>query len=165
MRSLFTLLAFVLLGQLTVSAQQDPMFTKYMFNSLTFNPAYAGSYEHLYVGLLHRSQWVNFNGAPQTQTVTAHTPLKLKRVGVGLSMMNDVIGPTRWTNANLAYSYRIPLGGSLKLAVGIQGGLSNYRADWNQVNLPDAGPDEAFMGIENRWLPNFGAGVDRKSVV
>ena len=139
-------------------AQQDAMFTKYMFNSLSYNPADAGSKDFMSIGLLHRSQWLGIDGAPTTQTLTAHTPLRNERVGVGLAITNDAIGPTDITFANLSYAYRIPVSDRLRLSVGLQGGLESWRADFSELVLED-GTDVAFQGTENRLLPNFGAGL------
>ena len=136
--------------------QQEPMFTKYMFNSLIFNQAYAGSKEHLSIGLLHRSQWYEIDGAPITQTFTLHTPLRNQRVGVGLSVVNDKIGPSNTTGVNLVYAYRIPIG-KAKLSIGLQGGLESYRADWTKLNIENP-QDPSFQENVNKMLPNFGAG-------
>ncbi len=138
-------------------AQQDAMFTKYMFNSLSYNPAYAGSKDYMSLGLLHRSQWVGFEGAPNSQTFTGHTPLQNERVGVGMTLSNDAIGPTNTIGASLSYAYRISVTDKLRLSVGLQGGLENYRADFSKLNLSQN--DVAFDATPNRWLPNFGAGL------
>lgn len=132
------------------------MFTKYMFNSLVFNPGYAGSKEYLSIGLLHRTQWYEIDGAPITQSLTAHTPLRNDRVGVGFSVVNDIIGPSRSTGANLSYAYRIPMG-KLKFSFGLQAGVENYHADWSNLNIED--PDVVFDENVNKVLPNFGAGI------
>ncbi len=159
MRKIFTLLCFVFVFGHSAFSQQDPMFTKYMFNSLQYNPAYAGAKDHLAIGLLYRNQWWGIDGAPVSQTFTIHTPLKNERVGVGLSAYNDVIGPTNQMGANLSYAYRIPVGRG-KLAIGLQGGVTNWRADWNKLTLADSNPDEAFFdATPSFWLPNFGAGL------
>ena len=92
MRKILTLLSFLAIGATTLSAQQDAMFTKYMFNSLVYNPAYAGYYDHMYISALYRNQWLGVDGAPTTQTLTLHTPLKNNRVGVGFHLLNQVLG-------------------------------------------------------------------------
>jgi len=159
MRKNITLILFLILGGISLQAQQDAMFTKYMFNSLVYNPAYAGYYEHLYVGVLYRNQWQGIEGAPTTQTLTMHTPLRNARVGVGLNLVNDAIGPIDETRANASYTYRIPLGGTNTLSIGIQGGLSYWRADWGQLNLQNTN-DDAFSDPDPaKLLPNFGAGI------
>ena len=138
-------------------AQQDAMFTKYMFNSLSYNPAYAGSKDYMSLGLLHRSQWLGIDGAPNSQTFTGHTPLRNERVGVGLALSNDAIGPTNTMSANASYAYRIPVADGLRLSVGLSGGVENYRADFSEITLPE--DDPAFGQTPNRWLPNIGAGL------
>lgn len=139
-------------------AQQDPMFTKYMFNSLVYNPAYAGSNGHMAMNLIHRSQWVGLEGAPTTQSFNLHTPLKNERVGVGLSAVNDKIGPSGTIDINASYAYRIPVGGKNHIAVGLQGGITNLRANYSEVGVVDPS-DPVFAENINKLLPNFGAGI------
>jgi type IX secretion system PorP/SprF family membrane protein len=157
MKKTLTLSMFVLFLGKMAFAQQEPMFTKYMFNTLVYNPAYAGSKEYLSLAALHRTQWLEIEGAPSTQSLTAHTPLRNQRVGVGFSLVNDIIGPTRSTGANLSYAYRIPMG-KYKLSVGLQGGILNYNSDWKSLN-PDDPLDPAFQNDVNLLLPNFGMGI------
>jgi type IX secretion system PorP/SprF family membrane protein len=160
MRKTLTLLALLMMGTSIAHAQQDPMFTNYLFNALTFNPAYAGSSGHMVINALHRSQWVGINGAPTTQSLTLHTPLKSERVGVGFSFVNDKIGATNSMNLNGAYAYRIPVGKG-KLAIGLQGSLNTWRADWSKLDYADGqANDPAFQnGTKPVFKPNFGAGV------
>jgi type IX secretion system PorP/SprF family membrane protein len=160
MRKIITSAIVACLFTAGLYAQQDAMFTKYMFNSLVYNPAYAGSKDHMAIALLHRTQWWGIDGAPTTQTLTAHTPLRNERVGVGFNATNDVIGPTHTIQANLSYAYRIPVGKKSKLAVGVQGGVISWRADWNKLTLEDE-LDGAYDGdLEpNFILPNFGGGL------
>lgn len=159
MRKFLTLILFITLGGATLTAQQDAMFTKYMFNSLVYNPAYAGYYDHMYISALYRNQWQGVEGAPKTQTLTLHTPLKNDRVGVGLNIVNDAVGPINETRANLSYSYKIPLGGTKRLAIGIQGGVNYRRTDFSQLVLENQ-VDEAFSEDNpTSFLPNFGAGL------
>lgn len=159
MRKFLTLILFFVIGGTALNAQQDPMFTKYMFNSLVYNPAYAGYYDHMYISALYRKQWEGIDGAPTTQTLTLHTPLKNNRVGVGFHVLNDAIGPTEETRAFGAYSYKIPLGGDRQLAIGIQGGVSYRRGDRSKVTLENES-DPSFSDLgDNLVLPNFGAGL------
>ncbi|HHB80122.1 MAG TPA: type IX secretion system membrane protein PorP/SprF [Saprospiraceae bacterium] len=157
-RTLFLLLV-VLLSIGTTSAQQQSMFTKYMFNTLAFNPAYAGSREALSANLLYRNQWMGLDGAPVTQTLGIHSPIK-PRVAVGLAIVNDKIGPTSSTGVNAIYAYRIEFGKG-KLSVGLQAGALNWRADWDKLRYKDPQSiDDAFSGgNESKWFPNFGAGI------
>lgn len=150
------LLIILIFGFGITFGQQDPMFTKYMFNSLWYNPAYAGSNEHMVLNFIHRTQWIGIDGAPTTQSFTIHTPLENNKVGVGFSLVNDKIGPTSTLMANISYAYRIPVGFG-KLAFGLEAGFSNFRADWTKLKYKD--PDPNFDTNPDIWKPNFGAGI------
>jgi len=156
----FFFISFVLFsGVLTpLLAQQEPMFTKYAFNSLIFNPAYAGSNEHLTTNIIHRTQWIGLEGAPVSQSVTLHTPLRDERVGMGFNLGHDKAGPSNIFNADFSYAYRFPLGEYLKLSIGLQAGFANWRTDRSQLNLQHP-TDAVFQTNINRWMPNFGAGM------
>ncbi len=140
----------------TVSAQQQVMFTQYMFNGLAINPAYAGSHESLSLTALIREQWVGLDGAPSTQTFAAHTPLKNERVALGFMFLHDKIGITNQNGAYLSYAYRIPMKNG-KLSFGLQAGFNNYKATYSSLEFDD---DFAFSSNDvNKTLPNFGAGL------
>ncbi len=140
-------------------AQQDAMYTQYMFNTLAINPAYAGSRNVLSVTGLFRSQWIGIDGAPETQTLSFDTSIPGKRVGLGLQVFNDKIGITRTTGAYASYAYRIRMERGT-LALGLQAGFAKYRADFTSVRLNSGSPvDYAFNYNLNELLPNFGAGA------
>ena len=145
--------------QIQMQAQQDPQYTQYMYNMNVVNPAYAGSYEGLAVGLLYRSQWVGLEGAPKTGTLAVHSPIG-KQVGLGVSLINDEIGPVRETNAYADFSYTLPMGADNKLAFGIKAGATFHRIGISETDIDvlDAG-DPFFAQNINEVTPNIGAGV------
>jgi type IX secretion system PorP/SprF family membrane protein len=139
-------------------AQQDPLFTKYLFNSLIYNPAYAGSNQHLTLHAVHRQQWTGLEGAPSTQSLTAHAPLRQGRVGLGFSLVNDRVGAGGTLDFGFAYAYHLPLGEAFKLAGGLQANVTQWRGDWTKLSLEHTA-DPAFSENLNRWLLNAGAGL------
>ena len=153
-------MALALSGTSLVSlAQQVPMYTHYMYNTLVVNPAYAGSRDALTVTTLHRSQWVDFKGAPLTQTVTLHSPLRNEKLGLGLSLMNDKIGPVNNTSAFVNFAYRLKLNEKSKLAFGLSGGVNLLQSNLTSVDL-DVNNDPVFLNnINNKVNPNFGFGL------
>lgn len=140
-------------------AQQDAMFTKYMFNSLNINPAYAGSKEYFSIVALYRNQWWGIEGAPQTQIFSLHSPVN-ERIGLGLNLAHDKIGVTGRTSGNLSYAYRLPLSKG-KLSIGVQASLNSYRANYGLLNLEDPmNQDQSFSESNvNQWFSNFGTGL------
>jgi type IX secretion system PorP/SprF family membrane protein len=130
------ILVFFLFCNLAVYAQQDPLFTQYMFNKLLVNPAYAGSKEVFTIDMLNRTQWVNIDGAPETFTISAHTAMRNKNVGLGVYLYRDVLGPTNTQGMMGTYAYRIYMGSS-SLAFGLQFGLSYFDFNWAAMNVKD----------------------------
>src|SRR6187549_1166625 len=100
----------------TTQAQFEPQFTQYMFNEMFINPAYAGSRDQISATLSYRNQWVGLQGAPKTQSASVHGPLMDKKMGVGLTMMNETIGVTRQFTVSGNYAYRIGIGEKSALA-------------------------------------------------
>jgi type IX secretion system PorP/SprF family membrane protein len=154
-----SLVVLLTLGSLSLKAQQDAMFTHYMYNTLGVNPAYAGSRDALTVTGLHRSQWVSFDGAPVTQTVTLHAPMLKNKMGIGLSVINDKIGPTKSTSAYLDLAYAIKVSERGKLAFGLKGGINFFNANLTNLAL-DQQNDASFQSnVNSKLLPNFGFGI------
>ena len=91
MKKLYIILVF-LLSATFMRAQQDPQYTQYMYNTMSVNPAYAGSRGQLSIAALYRSQWVGLDGAPKTQTLNLHSPIRNSKLGYGISIVNDNIG-------------------------------------------------------------------------
>lgn len=137
-------------------AQQDPQFTDYMFNTLTVNSAYAGSRGHLSVTGLHRSQWVGLEGAPETQSVSIESPIG-KNVGLGVSVVNDRLGPSDEFYLDANFSYTIKLYNDRKLSFGIKGGGRMLNIDWSRGSYQES--EDVFENINNRFLPTIGAGI------
>ena len=151
-------IAILLLSVSTAFAQQLPQFTQYMFNTISINPAYAGSRETFSAVGLHRSQWVGLEGGPQTQTLSIHTPLRNEKIGLGLSFINDELGYENFSYIYGDFSYTIQTGANSKLAFGIKGGFTHYNLDEELLEDPSVVNDPFFNDVSNRWSPNIGAG-------
>ena len=119
---IIVLLLLVGVGIFTSNAQQDAQYTQYMYNTISVNPAYAGSRGVMSIVGLHRSQWVGLDGAPRTQTISAHTPLNRSKVGLGLNVTNDEIGPSTETYFDGIVSYTINTSYRGKLSFGLKAG-------------------------------------------
>lgn len=137
--------------------QQDPQYTQYMYNMNVINPAYAGSKENLSFGMLYRTQWTGLEGAPKTGTFFGHLPVG-EKVGVGLSIIADEIGPVRETNVYADVSYRLNLGGEHKLSFGMKAGATFHDIGLADLAVIDAG-DPFFSQNINSVTPNIGAGL------
>jgi type IX secretion system PorP/SprF family membrane protein len=129
---------FCVMSALKGFSQQDPQYSQYMFNQMAINPAYAGSKEALSTTAFIRDQWTGIDGAPKTQTISAHGPLKSRKVGLGFSVIADQIGPKKSVGALASYAYRIPVKNG-KLSFGLRFGVFNYTYNWDDIIYKDAG--------------------------
>ena len=154
MKKLYIIL--LLLASISLSAQQDPHYTQYMYNMAVVNPAYAGSKENISVGLLYRAQWSGVPGNPKTATLFGHIPIE-DNIGIGISAINDRIGPVDETNIMADFAYRIQLRGEHNLAFGIKAGATVRNIGLTDVELGDPG-DPFFSENANRTTPLVGAG-------
>jgi len=152
------ILLFVLMFTAVSSyAQQDAQFTQYMYNTINVNPAYAGSRGALSMFALHRTQWVGLDGAPVTNTVSINTPINLSNLGLGVSLINDKIGPTTENAISADLSYTIQTSETWKLSFGIKATANLFDLDASKLNPVDA-TDPSLQNY-SKFSPNIGAGL------
>lgn len=144
----FITVLLVLFGNNWAWAQKDVLYSQYLVNPLSINPAYAGSRESFHLTALLRRKWIGVRGAPLTQSVSADGTVANGRVGLGFQALNDRMGLFQTTGAYGSVAYRFNLPALAKLAVGVQGGVSV---------LPLY--DYATASSINRAIPSFGVGV------
>ncbi len=138
-------------------AQQDAQYTQYMYNTVGINPAYAGSRGALSIVALHRSQWIGLNGAPTTQSLSINTPLGASNVGLGVSFINDKVGPSTEQYLNIDLSYTIRTSDKGKLSFGLKGVANFLNLDINKLS-PETAADINLNGY-SKFQPNFGLGA------
>ena len=142
----------------SASAQQEVMVSQYMFNGLFLNPAYAGTHPYGDLSLLHRAQWTGINGAPRSSMLAWDSPLLGEKMGVGVSVVHDVIGVTRDLQMDASYSYHLRLG-SGHLAFGLKAGVSVYSARLTELTYWDANDEVFASDIKNQLVGKFGFGM------
>ncbi|WP_372792590.1 type IX secretion system membrane protein PorP/SprF [Lutibacter sp.] len=159
MKRLIIIIVLLILGFEYSNAQQLPQFTQYMYNTIAVNPAYAGSRGALSIVGLNRNQWAGFDGGPQTQTLSIHSPLRNEKVGLGLSMINDKTGYENLTYIYGDFSYTIQGNDKFKISFGLKAGLTTYKLASELYNSAVNGNDQYFNDRLDRVNPNFGAGI------
>jgi type IX secretion system PorP/SprF family membrane protein len=140
-------------------AQQDPSFSQYFFNPMYVNPGYAGSRDVLSGTLVHRSQWIGMDGAPESQSLNLHSALPYTKIGLGLQVNNDKLGPMKNTTIGAIFAYHLHVGPEARLSFGLLGSVSNLRIDYGKINTDD-NTDQVFMNnTASSWVPDAGAGL------
>jgi len=157
MRTKILYFALMLIG-LVSYAQQDAQYTQYMYNTINVNPAYAGSRGVLSVFGLHRTQWVGLDGAPTTNAFSLNSPIDNSNLGVGLSFVNDKIGPTVENTISADLSYTIRTSETYKLSFGVKGTANLFNLDVTKLNPQNQG-DPLLQDLDNDFSPNVGAGA------
>jgi type IX secretion system PorP/SprF family membrane protein len=144
----------------TLSAQQDAQYTQYMYNTMSVNPAYAGSRGQFSAAALYRSQWVGLAGAPETFTLNLHSPIRNSNLGYGISVVQDNIGNgvVSETYFDAVLSYTIDVSREGKLSFGAKAGGNLLNLDFNALRNFDVEPVNVD-NIENRFSPNVGLGI------
>ncbi len=154
-------IAFVFLFCSSMQAQDIPYIhsvDQYLNNGLIINPAYAGSREAMSTTLMHRSQWLGFEGAPVSQILASHSPLKKENIGLGIMFDNFSIPSVQYNSLYFNYAYRMWLGSS-RLSLGLKGGGYVFKETLKDLNLKDpVATDPAFVP-RSGFAPNFGAGA------
>ena len=142
-------------------AQQETQHSMYFFNPLLINPAYAGSQEALQITATARDQWTGLKGAPKTQVLSLHSPLKTEKIGLGFTVLNDQLGVTKNTGVYADLSYSIKLNKqNHRLAFGLKAGMDFLRQDFSSLRVndnTDALYTDGFSYKKN--LFNLGAGI------
>lgn len=133
----------------------------YFFNPVLINPGYAGSQEALVITGTLRDQWTNFKGAPKTQCLTLHSPLRKENIGLGLTVLNDQLGATKNTSAFADFSYSIRLNQrNHRLVFGLKAGMDYYRTDFSGLKINDNTDNVYTNGFNySKTLFNMGAGI------
>lgn len=152
-------IGFVLLISSMVTAQQDAQYTQYMHNTIVINPAYAGSRNVLSFNGTHRSQWQGLEGAPKTQTLSIHSPMS-EKVGLGLSIVRDEIGPAIESYVAGDFSYTLPLNnGNTMFSFGMKAGFHTLNVDFNKLVIYNPTDDLLHNNINNKISPIIGVGA------
>ena len=146
----------------SLSAQQFPNYSLFIYNKMAYNPAYTGVPDAATFTALHRSQWIGLEGAPTTQILSANLPFLKRKLGIGLQLTNQSLGITRIFSTDLNYAYHIALGKG-ELSVGLQGTIRYYSENYGDSRLnatQGLGLDNSIpLGLQNKYLPNFGTGL------
>jgi type IX secretion system PorP/SprF family membrane protein len=160
---LYPILVIIILGAATFhsKAQQGPQFTQFMYNNLVINPAYAGAEEAFSLTMVSRNQWSGIENAPSTQSFSAHTLVKKKHVGLGLTIIRDQLGVHKNTTALTNYAYHIKINEGSFLSMGLQVGIANLKSDYASLQGPNLDPKLA--NSINETTIGLGAGIYYRS--
>jgi type IX secretion system PorP/SprF family membrane protein len=131
---------FLTLGVVLVSFQsqaQDPNYRQNQFNALMLNPAQAGANSYNDISSLANTQWTGLRGAPKTMTLSGNFNI-LKNFGLGVSMLQDELGPVKSTQLAVNGAYHLKLNEKWRLSVGLRAIAGNTTINLTELvtNVP-----------------------------
>ncbi|HPR33809.1 MAG TPA: type IX secretion system membrane protein PorP/SprF [Prolixibacteraceae bacterium] len=156
---LYGLIFLLTLSVLNGWAQQDPLFTQYMNNPGLINPAYAGSKGILNMNGIFRKQWVGQEWSPTTTTLTVNSPLRKYEVGLGLTFVDDQIGPMHQTGLYIDYARHFLIGKKHNVSLGLKAGFNYFDINLMNLIMYEYDPYLAADPHNTAFLPNFGVGI------
>jgi type IX secretion system PorP/SprF family membrane protein len=154
---ILALIALINIVPNKILAQQLPLYSQYMFNTLEINPAYAGVKQSMNFTSTFRKQFNGIRDAPQTTSIAGDMPIGDTQLGIGLKLVSDKVSVTQNIGAQLSMSYKIE-GDYSNFSFGLQMGALNYRTDFSKLNVTNAG-DPVFAQNLNAMAANFGTGM------
>ena len=148
-RGVRKMMSFFVLAALFVpcsKAQNEGQYSHFMFNQLSYNPAYAGVSGALSFSLLYNNQWMGLDlqapvpgletgVTPTNYLASVDLPVNFLHGGLGLQFNSESIGYHNNTTINLDYAFRIYWGQGT-LAAGVE--LDLYNFSFNTENLRGA---------------------------
>lgn len=153
--TVFVILVFSIIG----FSQSDVQFTHFMYNKLSYNPAYTGSKGAFDALGIYRKQWAGIDGSPSTMSFSAHAPFSGGRNAIGLAFTNDEIGKVNTNSVDLFYAYHMPFSNNSKLSIGLQGRVEQAKINWSIADPLDLDDDLIPGANESSFAPNFGIGA------
>ncbi len=146
------LMAGILLCPSNLQAQQKVQYTQYMYDASVINPAYVGADEALSLTFINRNQWTGINGAPTTQTLSAHTLFREKKLGAGIMVHREKIGVHSNFNIATNYAYHLPVGYNKTLSFGLQAGIHTRNSDYGSLTTGATDPGLRNIPVSETYL-------------
>ncbi|EMY82256.1 Bacteroidetes-specific membrane protein [Psychroflexus gondwanensis ACAM 44] len=141
-----------------LQAQTDVKLSNFVYTPLVLNPAYAGSSDGYSATALYTSQWVGFDGAPETLIVTGHDRIGLTNLGAGFDVMSDKIGASKENRVVGNIAYHLRLSQNWLLSTGVKLGVNNYAIDYSLLSIENQGEFGNPFGDLSRTSLIFGTG-------
>jgi type IX secretion system PorP/SprF family membrane protein len=159
MRKLTFIPVLILLLAGAASAQQLPLYSQYMLNDFSMNPAIAGTQNYFNVRSDNRFQWIGITDAPRTYVLTFDGPITTQHIGIGTYVFTDITGPTRRTGFTSSYSYHMQLNKNLNLSLGLSAGILQFAVDGQSIALESSGDQALVNQFTSAIVPDFGGGI------
>lgn len=152
------ILCFSLFFSHKATSQVEPQFTNYMYTVQQFNPAFAGAVDNGSITGIFRSQWEGIDGAPESQFLSYVGPISNGKMGIGLNLTHEKIGPSSYKSFSALYAYNLRINSTTTISLGVNAGGSLLDIDFTKGNFENPG-DVAQNNLNNEFFAKVGAGA------
>jgi type IX secretion system PorP/SprF family membrane protein len=140
--------------------QQTPIYSQFFLNPYVYNPAFAGQNGRSVAFLSYRKQWIGIDGAPETSTLSFHTPAK-RNIALGGMIYYDKRSLLKSTSVSLSFTYKALLSEHQYISFGLSGGVSMNNIQLDNINDPAILSDPALFDlVDNNLSPNASFGIN-----
>ena len=153
------LLILLIILSISSFSQQEQHYTQFQFNKYMINPGLSGTNDYFVAKSNFRFQWLKIVDSPKTYTLSVYGPHKEKNMGYGGYVFNDITGPTTRTTIHLSYAYNFKLNESLRMSMGLSGGLQQFKIDGSKITLHDDNDPSLSDAIYSTVIPDANFGV------
>lgn len=159
------LILLISIGCLTVSAQQEPLITQYMFNKVYLNPAAAGTSGAICASGMGRYQWIGMEDMqgnsiyPRTYGLAFDMPVYRINSGVGVIVQYDELGHEKNLNLKFIYSYHHVFSNNTMLSLGLDLGIYRKSIDFSELYGWGDDPLIQSTSVENGSITDVGFGI------
>lgn len=123
------------------------------------NPGVTGTKRLLDARLSYRNQWVGYDGAPKTVSLGLHSRFLKGKMGAGLYLMQDKIGPSKQTNIGASYAYHLRFP-DCELSAGVAGNFTKYTLIGTKMDLHNNQDPTVDQNITDAvWATDAMAGI------
>ncbi len=155
------LLLWALLASGSLSAQQLPMTTQYLFNPFALNQAMAGYFNYAEVFLNYRREWTNIPGGPKTLRINGFGNIYKEKMWLGGAVYLDKTGALSQLKASLSYSYVLETGEGQRIFFGVWGNF--FQNSLSLSDMTEIDPNDPLLqggSAINGTSFNAGFGID-----
>jgi len=127
------IIILITLCYLNIYGQQDYYLNHYMYDHISYNPAFGGMNDIIRAGIITRNQWTGIKGAPNDFIANISFPFKLlkKEHGGGASIYREKIGFYEDIAFKLCYAYRTSIkNGNLAFGIGLNIQNRSIKPSW-----------------------------------
>lgn len=130
MKKKFSFFLLLILVNFVAKAQQEALFSNYMFARTIANPSFVGADKTINALFCTRSMFTGFDGKPVTSVFGVDAPVEIFGIhsGLGLLIMNDKLGFQNDISVDFTYAYHHSLKNG-RFGVGLKAGFNNYNID------------------------------------